>query len=194
MALDINNMLSKNVILVDTNYIDKVAFDFSVNFERILMRQIPQADLALWLDCISLDGGIEPGNNDIEVIFLYKDGTIRNFIPSNLKEEIDGKAFKDNLGEFSLEAYEVASEITTIGEQFSETLQVLLDAKGVENILIIPDIEEYGNSVKDILSKNKDKQACLFAIQPQTGIGFKQIQLGFSIVHALGISSDELKD
>lgn len=194
MALDISNMLCKNVILVDSNYIDKVAFDFSVNFERMLMRQIPQADLALWLDCISLDGEIEPGNNDIEVIFLYKDGTIRNFTPSNLKGEIDGKAFKDNLGEFSMEAYEVASDITTIGEQFTETLQVLLDAKSVEKILIIPDIEEYGNSVKNILSKNKDKQTYLFAIQPQTGNGFKKIQLGFSIVHALGISSDELKD
>lgn len=193
MALDISNMLSKNVILVDTDYIDKVAFDFTVNFERMLMRRVPKADLALWLDCISLDGGLEPGENDIQVIFIHNGKEIKNFTPSDIANEIDGKAFKDNLGEFSMEAYEVATSVTTKGDQLAETLQVLADAENVENILVVPDIEEYGDKVKKVLSKNKKKQVVLFAIQPQTGLGFSQQQLGFSVVHALGIRSEELQ-
>lgn len=193
MALDINNMLSKNIILVDASYIDKVAFDFTINFERMLMRHIPNADLALWLDCIALDGGIKPGENDIEVIFIHENKELKHFSPAIFADEIDGKAFKDNLGEFTMEAYEVAKTVTTIGEQFAETLQVLVDAENVENIMAIPDINEYGQLVRDILSKNKKKQITLFAIQPQTGIGFAQQQLGYSVVHALGVSSDELK-
>lgn len=192
MAVDISNMLSKNVILVDTNFIGKVAYDFSINFEQILSRAIPKADLALWLDCVALDGGIEPGDNDIQVIFIYNNVEIKNFAPSQI-EDIDGKAFKDNLGEFTMEAYKVAQEVTTLGEQFSETLRVLLDAESVENILIIPDMETYGELVKNIVSKNDKKQVTLFSIQTQEGNGFALQQLGFSIVHALGVRGDELK-
>lgn len=186
-------MLSKNVILVDTSYIDKVSLDFTENFERILNRQIPKADLALWLDCIALDGGIEPGENDIQVIFIYNKNEMKNFVPSKIQEEIDGKAFKDNLGEFCMEAYEVAHNVTTIGEQFAETLRVLTDAESVENIMIIPNMADYEDLILDILKKNEKKKVVLFAIQPQQGSGFTQQQLGFSVVHALGISSDELQ-
>ena len=49
---------SENVILVDADYVDKVAFNLIVNFERMLGRRIPQADLARWIDCVALDGGI----------------------------------------------------------------------------------------------------------------------------------------
>ena len=42
---------SENVIIADADFIDKVAFDLTVNFERMLMRRIPKADLARWIDC-----------------------------------------------------------------------------------------------------------------------------------------------
>ena len=34
-----------NVILVDADYLDAVAFDLIVNFERMIGRRIPPADL-----------------------------------------------------------------------------------------------------------------------------------------------------
>ena len=193
MALDISNMLSKNIILVDAKYIDNVASDFGTNFERMLNRSISNADLALWLDCIALDGGIEPGENEIQVIFIHNGQDMLKFSPSNFADEIDGKAFKDNLGEFTLEAYKTANDVTTIGEQFAETLRVLIDAESVENVLIVPNMEMYGESVKHILEKNK-KQVTLFSIQPQLGAGFSLQQLGFSVMHALGIRSEEFQN
>ena len=51
---------SENIILVDADYIDKVAFNLIVNFERMLGRRIPQADMARWLECVALDGGLRP--------------------------------------------------------------------------------------------------------------------------------------
>ena len=44
---------SANVILVDADYVDKVAFNLIVNFERMLGRQIPRANMALWADCVA---------------------------------------------------------------------------------------------------------------------------------------------
>lgn len=193
MALDISNMLSKNVILVDTSYIGYLASDFSVNFERMLMRNIQKADLALWLECVALDGGIQPGDNDIQVIFIYDEKEIRCFSPSNIPDEIDGKAFKGNIGEFTMEAYHVANDVTSVGEQFSETLRVLVDAENVENILAVPNMNTYGEKVMNILDKNEKKQVTLFSIQPTEGKGFVNQQIGFSVVHALGVRSDELQ-
>ena len=44
--------MDKHVIIVDADYIDRVAFNLIVNFERMLERRIPQADLARWMECV----------------------------------------------------------------------------------------------------------------------------------------------
>ena len=193
MTPDIN--LSKNIILVDASYIDKVAFDLTVNFERMLMRRIPKADLAHWLDCVALDGGLTTGENEIQVIFIHDKTSkaLDNFAPATFETEIHGKAFKDNLGEFSMLAYPVEKNITTKEFFFLDTLTVLLDSEKVEKVMVIADMEEYGSAVRNELKKNKNKSVTLFALEPQMGTGFSQQILGYSIMSALGIRGDELK-
>ena len=162
--------LSPHVILVDAEYVDSVAFDLSVNFERMLERRIPKVDLAHWLDCVALDGGIQPGENQIQAIFLHekkgdKHAFLDNFMPSDLQNDIDGKAFKDNIGEFTMEAYAVAKDMTNKADFFLETMQVILNFEQVENVMLIPNMEEYGAAVISELRKNK-KNVTLLAMSP----------------------------
>ena len=49
---------SENVIVADADYIDQVAFNLTVNFERMIGRRISLADLARWVECVALDGGV----------------------------------------------------------------------------------------------------------------------------------------
>ena len=63
--------MSPNVILIDAEYIDRVAFDLTVNLEPMVRRSIPKADLAAWLDCIALDGGLRPGNQEVQAGFHH---------------------------------------------------------------------------------------------------------------------------
>lgn len=195
MSVDISNMISENVILIDAEYADNVAFDLSVNFERMLERRIPKADLAHWLDCIALDGGIEPGANDLLVVFIHdkKNKSLDNFSPSNFESELNGKAFKDNLGEFSIESYPVAEDVTNKEEFFLEALKVIADNEKVKRIMLVPDIETYGSKVKDAIRSNKDKDITLFAMEPQQGRGFNQQILGYSLMSALGIRGEEIR-
>ena len=65
-----NEKWSENIIIADADYVDKVAFDLIVNFERMIGRRIPKADMARWIDCIALDGGLRPGNNITEVLMI----------------------------------------------------------------------------------------------------------------------------
>ena len=44
--LNIEVKWSANVVLADADYVDTVAFNLIVNFERMIGRRIPQADIA----------------------------------------------------------------------------------------------------------------------------------------------------
>lgn len=186
----------ENVILVDAAYIDRVVFDLSVNFERMLERRIPKADFARWIDCVALDGGLRPLKEGEEretlVILLYpkKKKTLENFLPSNLEKDLNGKSFKDNLGEFTCYTYPM-EDLVPAEEFFLESLQVIADEKTVKNLLVIPDCEKYGADVRSVLKMVKEKQATLFSMQPQLPGPYKQEILGYSLMNALGIRGEE---
>ena len=71
------------MIIADADYIDKVAFNLIVNFERMLGRRIPQADMTRWVDCVALDGGIREGDNKIQVLLIHDKthSELENFTP-----------------------------------------------------------------------------------------------------------------
>ena len=185
---------SENVILVDADYVDKVAFNLIVNFERMIGRRIPQADLAKWIDCVALDGGLREGEHETLVVLTHrKDKTkLENFVPADYTQDLDGKAFKDHLGEFSFGAYPV-EELTTKEDFFLDTLQTVCQQKETTRIMIIPDDSIY-NNVRELLYRLDDdtKHITVFTMQPMSGGPFRQEILGYSLMSALGIRSEEI--
>ena len=188
---------SENVMLVDADYVDKVAFNLIVNFERMLGRRIPQADLAKWIDCVALDGGLREGGHETLVVLVHKKDKTRleNFVPGDYAGEIDGKAFKDHLGEFLISA--VAIEPIADGEDyFQEALQLVTAQKEVKRVMVIPNAEDATiyNKVRATLNRVDDdeKRITVFAMEPQAGGNFRQEILGYSLMAALGIHSEEL--
>ena len=200
-AHNMNNHLqevrwSENVILADADYIDRVAFNLIVNFERMLGRRIPQADIARWIDCVALDGGIREGEHETQVVLIHQKGKLglENFVPSAYKE-LDGKAFKDHLGEFAINAYPIEQ---IAGEDFfTEVLSLVTAQKEVKRVMVIPNLEEdtIYNKVREALRQvdDEEKRVTLFAMQPLTGGNYRQEILGYSLMAALGIRSEEIK-
>ena len=188
---------SENVILVDADYVDKVAFNLIVNFERMLGRRIPQADIARWIDCVALDGGVKEGEQETQVVLLHsaKKMQMENFIPGRF-DELSSKAFKDHLGEFLMNAYPV-EDIVSSEQQFCDMLQLLCSQKEVKRVIIIPDSEQeiIYNKVRATLKQVDDeKRITLLAMQPMANWNFRQEILGYSLLAALGISSDEINN
>jgi len=188
---------SKNVILADGDYIDRVAFDLIVNFERMLERRIPQADLARWIDCVALDGGMRPKEEQetTQVILLHSKPKLENFAPADYKD-LDGKAFKDSLGEFCISCVPV-EEMTTMEDLFSESLQHISQQQEVKCLIVVGD-ERYYDRIRHILQKpeikDKSLEATVFTMQPMAGGRFNQEILGFSLMSAMGIKSAELTE
>ena len=198
-----NTKWSETVILVDTEYVDKVAFDLTVNFERMLGRRIPQADIAQWLECIALDGGLRPidrgeklevsGERTVQVVLLHdkKQQQLNNFLPSKFAD-LDGKAFSGQLGEFLISCVQV-EEMVTKDDLYIDSLQIIANAAEVKRLMVVADSDRIYNKVREALRQaDPDKHITVFTMQPMTSGTFRQELLGYSLMAALGIKSAEL--
>lgn len=188
---------SENVIIVDADYVDRVAFDLIVNFERMIGRRIPKADLAKWIDCVALDGGLREGEHDTQVVLIHdkKQAALDNFMPANYDDELNGKAFKDHLGEFTVSSFPV-EDITTASDFFLDTVAMVCAQKEVKRVMIVPDAENralYADLRHTLQRVDDEKRITVFAMQPMEGGNFRQEILGYSLMNALGIRAEELR-
>ena len=188
---------SENVMLVDADYVDKVAFNLIVNFERMLGRRIPKADLARWVDCVALDGGLKEGAHETLVVLAHQKDKpqLENFAPGDYAAELDGKAFKDHLGEFIISAIPIEA-IADSEDYLTEALRLVTVQKEVKRVMVIPNAEDpyIYNKVREVLNRVDDdeKRITVFAMEPKPGGNFRQEILGYSLMAALGISADEI--
>ena len=186
--------MNENIIIIDADYADRVAFDLTVNFERMLERQIPKADTARWMEYLALDSGMRQGDHHSTVVLIHdkENSEMKCFAPGRFADELEGQAFSGNLGEFCFN--------TTSGEGFAEksevlvdTLQLALQQKEVKRILIVA-AEDYYQQVRQALNKaDDDKRITVFTMQPSPGGRFQQELLGYSLMAALGISGEEVE-
>lgn len=188
---------SENVVIVDADYVDRVAFDLIVNFERMIGRRIPKADLAKWIDCVALDGGLREGEHDTQVVLIHdkKQAALDNFMPASYDDELNGKAFKDHLGEFTVSSFPV-EDITTATDFFLDTVAMVCAQKEVKRVMIIPNAENralYADLRHTLQRVDDEKRITVFAMQPMEGGNFRQEILGYSLMNALGIRAEELK-
>lgn len=187
-----NQKWCENVILVDADYVDKVAFDLIVNFERMIGRQIPKADMAQWMECMALDGGIKSNDSQTQVVLLHKKAKMDNFNPGDFAE-LDGKAFSGPVGEFLISCVKV-EDLTTMDDLFIDSMQVISNAEEVKRMVVVPDAEHIYNKVREGLKHADDeKHITVLSMQPMQGGNFKQEILGYSLMAALGIKADEIK-
>lgn len=184
--------LKENVILIDADYVDSIAYNLSDNFSRMLFRDIPAADLADWLVCAALDGGVPEGENEVQCIFLHGEDKLmlEQFYPAELAHELDGTAFRDAaLGEFQMSCLKVES---LAGDDFfSQCAEVLLSSPQVKRLVLVPDTGVSGERLGELAKEAAtDKAVTLLSMTPQEG--FPHVMLGYSLMHAMGIKSDEL--
>lgn len=193
---------AENVILMDAAYIDKVTGNLITHFSRIIDRTLPNADLSLFLEAISLDAGIRPeedkevANRTIQVIIVYdgKSKKLTNIIPQDVEKSLNNVAFKSKLGEFTLNAF-TPQNMVSKGEFFIETLKLLVDAKEVKHLMLVADEQGYIEDVYRLLKDNKQKeQVTVFGMNPpkqEQNVDWEM--LGFAVLRALGIKSNELQ-
>ena len=191
-----NMQFASDVMLIDTSYLDRVVSDMRRHFTSVLGRELPKADLAVLLECLALDGGVQTGKNEVQVLLIHEssDSVLHACMPSDYEAEIHGKAFAGRLGEFALYAFQPA-EMASRETLFMEALGMALSSKEVGRLLVVPDETGYGKQALSAINAAEEKKSItLFGMNPPAGknrCGFDL--LGFSVLQALGIRADELK-
>ena len=192
--METNSKWTENVIVADADYLDAVAFNLIVNFERMLERRIPQADLARWAECAALDGGLRGEGNQVMVVLLREKGTKRmeNFQPSDLTTDVDGKAFQGALGEFTFSVVST-EEVASKKQLTTDILSLVSSQQEVKRLMVVP-ADTLLNDVHPLLNRldSEERRTTLFTMQPARGGAFRQELLGYSLMAALGINADEI--
>ena len=193
----INNELkfAEKVILIDTSYINKVTADLSQHFGQMIGRELPKADLPIFLECVAMDAAIQPGENVLQVLLVYdKEHTKMDaFNPGDLKKELNDVAFKSQLGEFQLNTFE-PSDMADREAFFLEAVKLVADAKEVKHLVVVPSETEYGDKLPEILEKVDGKESIhVLGMNPLApSKAFRWEMMGYAVLQALGIRSDEL--
>lgn len=194
MATDNKNI----VLLVDADYLDHMAFELTVNFERMLERRVQKLDISRWVDYVALDSGLRPGDNaEVQVVMLYsRDKSIlRNCSPANLDTELNGTAIKTNIAEYCFASCPVEKDMVSIGELYEQSLLALLHDEKNTQFMLVGDIANYGQQVRQALGEaTARQQVMLFAPQAVSGFRCAQEILTYSLMAAMNIRSDELEN
>ena len=194
------NIDANNIIIVDADYLEEVTGILKGGFEKSLGRTFKKCDLAEWTDCVALDGGIEPGDNKTAVILFHdkNKSAMFHYLPCDFDKDLNDKAFKDNLGEFVYTSISVENNALR-GEMIAETITVFGAEESVKRITVVADVEKYYKDMEEGIaaSKEKSKENKSFtAVTMHIKQDWKenQVILGFSIMHTLGITDDDLKN
>ena len=193
----INNELkfAEKVILIDAAYINKVTKDLSQHFGQLIGRELPKADLPIFLECVAMDAAIQPGENVLQVLFVYDKNQTRidAFNPSDLKKELNDVAFKSQLGEFQLNTFE-PSDMADKEAFFLESVRLVADAKEVKHLVVVPNEMEYGDKLPEIFDKVDGKESIhVLGMNPLASSDkYHWEMMGYAVLQALGIRSDEI--
>lgn len=184
-------------ILVDADYLDRMVFELTVNFERMLERRIDKLDLSRWVDYVALDGGLRPGQeNEVQVVLIYspQKKKLKNCMPANLDTELNATAIKTNISEFCFASCCAEEDYVSLADLYEQSLVALLSDDKTTRVLLVADTEAYGMQLRQAMTQAKPQQQMMLFV-PQAVAGYKCAQeiLTYSLMAAMNINSSELK-
>ena len=200
-----------HTLLADADYVERVAFDLIVNFERMLGRRISPAPLGDWLDYVALDGGLQPGDNEIRVYLVHRpeQERLQHFTPAHFADELNGKAFTDRLGEFAMTALAV-EPVVDHDDLLVEVFEQMLKEPDAERVMLVagprpvftPRKHSFGLAHQDAVRPTAqarrrhrprtERNHALHHCNPPRDADFAQELLGYSLMAALGITAEEV--
>lgn len=133
------------------------------------------------------------GERNVQVVLIHEKNRqqMDNFLPGKFND-LDGKAFAGPLGEFLISCVKV-EEMVTKDDLFIDSLQIIANAAEVKRLMVVGDSDHIYNKVREALRKaDPDKHITVFTMQPMDSGNFRQEILGYSLMAALGIKSEEL--
>lgn len=184
----------ETVMLIDAALLNVIVTDFKKNFEKMLQRPLQPMDIAQLAVNLALDARIPEGNKEIQVILVYDESAskLNHSQPSDLKTELNGVAFRDNLGEFIFASLS-PENMATREDMFFDLLHIISESTDVKRIIAVPFEQNDKQAVHAALEEIKGKEVTLFGMdRPEQTPSYTWQLLAYPIMQALGIKGDEI--
>lgn len=155
--------------------------------------ELPRLEWGTWLSFLALDAGIKPGDHEMQVLLLYKEGVeeVACCRPA-LLAELNGQACRTAVGEMEFACVPTAG-MTSTEELFVNLLQLALDAKETKQLLLLPHPAYGARVVEELTELFHDKpalasQVTYFALKPdEVTLPCKVDTAFFSLAKAFGL-------
>lgn len=192
-----------NVLLIDASLLSRTLPQIKTPMEKQIRRQLPPIDLVSWMESLCREAGLEGGGNEVQVLLVCSpaDKHFDVCVPSDIST-LDGQATKTDVGEMAFSA--IPTEKMVSGhELFTDMLSILVNARGVERLLLVPNRMDTADEIASIINKVEAGMEG-DAPHPQIDLfGFGQASnpagdrlcihnVFLSIGHAFGIRPDEI--
>lgn len=154
----------ENTIIIDVSYLNKLILGLKSLFEESLQRKLDTVKVYELLNFMALDMGINPGKNEIMVIWVYDDESkkIEYTIPSDIESKLNQMGFKDLLGTFTMFGAPTKG-LTQREELFMNVIQLVHASEEVKRIGILPQ-ENVCDAELEKLLKDTDKDVSIFEV------------------------------
>lgn len=184
----------RHYILVDVEYAEGVAARLRKHYTEVLHRDMPRLDLADWLTCCALDCGLKPGNNEVQVCLFHEPKKVQldNFTPSHLQEQLDKQGFDvPGLAEFTVNCAAKEDIVQGAPLPIQAALFILRD-QGEGGLTLIADATTHLQQLREAAQQAPSHPLTLMDMEQQMGTP-GHVVLGFSMVHAMGLSQGDLQ-
>lgn len=185
---------TETVILIDSAQINRITSSKNV-FEKLAKRPLKDVDIDAMLTYFALDGGVRPGNKEVQVIFIYDNDnqTLVNCNPSDLAKDLNEVAYESNMGEFLITSFSTG-DIAIRQELYLETVRMLFESKVAKRLILVPLMDEYKAELISMCEENKGKKEVTILQMDNYDVetSYNTELLLFPIMQAMGISSDEI--
>lgn len=181
-------------ILVDAEYADAVAGRLRNHYAQVLGREMPRLDLADWLTCCALDCGLQQGENNVEVCIFHEPGKeeLEHFVPAHLANELDKQGFDvPGLADFTVNCA-VKEDIVEGAPLPVQAALFILHDKGQGPVTLIADACEHLQELRRAATEAPSHPFTIMDMEQQMGTS-GHVVLGFSMVHAMGLSQQDLQ-
>lgn len=195
-----NITFAPNVLLLDVTFLNETVYRSRQLLSERLGRELPVTDWVAWLLCVALDSGLRGENQEVQVLLVADEGvhTLSGCTPASL-DELDGKACRTSLGEFSFLLVPSAGLVSR-DKLYNELVQLALDAKEVEHLILVPQFDAYGEELAKVLHdfcKEKGeplakKAICFLMKKPSSALQCRVDWVTYSLMHVWGITPDDL--
>lgn len=147
-------------MVIGAAHLNFIISDLRKYLEPLLDRSLQRADLALSTMYLTMDAGVKEGSNGVQIFLVYDEqsGKLEDCLPSDLKGESDGMAFKGPLGELCSMA--ASSEgFVSRGELYLDLLYIVSNSAEMKELIVASLSEGYDGEVENVLKESVTESA-----------------------------------